>query len=268
MHTVLTSLQTYSAWQAPDDWLAGVFAATLAETEDDLREKRRVKGAAWRAANRERAREIGREAAKRANAAKAIADGREPGVIGRPARVPPEVKRARKTLRAKELYHEKLDESRARAAKAARRRRASNAVAEGRIPGILGFKSTFTAEQHEQYERLWRDDAKVFYFRVKAHNSRAKKLGVPGEITVADVKVLFEQQAGHCAYCAKPFGAERPELDHWQPLARGGSNEPENIKLLHRLCNLTKATKLPATFAVEHVGLATRDTGPTKETVS
>ncbi len=65
----------------------GKLGAPKQFTDDELREKRRVKDEAWRAAHLDRAREINRESARRTAAARAIAAGREPG--RRPRKVAP-----------------------------------------------------------------------------------------------------------------------------------------------------------------------------------
>ena len=69
--------------------------------------------------------------------------------------------------------------------------------------------------------------------------------GIEGVLTVADMREIALCQGGHCAFCEGPFGDEVPEIDHWVPLAKGGTNWPDNIRLLHRKCNLTKSSKLP-----------------------
>lgn len=93
-------------------------------TDDQRREKRRLKYLAWRAKNLERSREIGRNCEKRRNDAKAIAAGRVPGAVGRPITVPIEKKRADRAARTKRYYYEDIEHGRALGAARARNRRA------------------------------------------------------------------------------------------------------------------------------------------------
>jgi 5-methylcytosine-specific restriction endonuclease McrA len=62
---------------------------------------------------------------------------------------------------------------------------------------------------------------------------------------------LFELYAGCCYYCGvavRQNNGERPEvnehatLDHLIPLSMGGTNEPGNIVLACRGCNLERGT--------------------------
>jgi 5-methylcytosine-specific restriction endonuclease McrA len=226
--------------------------------------------------------------------AKAIAEGREPGRIGRPARLTPEEKAANKRAQNKKrskralarrtaaraiiaiakgrepgksggvrvlsdeerIAHRRanfvkskntdLEKFRAEDARRARERTAARAIAEGRVPGIHGALARLIVAELEDYLRKWPDPSNVFHMRLKAQNSRAKRLGVPGILTLVDIYDVLAEQAGICAFCAKPFGDEIPEIDHWEPMARGGHNTRENTKLLHMSCNRTKGAKLPS----------------------
>lgn len=97
-----------------------------------------------------------------------------------------------------------------------------------------------TAEQR----RLWR--------RPENANRRARDLGLPGRIGCDDLRGLHESQGGRCCYCERPVDLHLPggcELDHRVPLARGGSNEPENLQLLCPSCNRDKGALTPEHFA-------------------
>lgn len=75
------------------------------------------------------------------------------------------------------------------------------------------------------------------------HKRRAAKLAYGGEhYTVADIKVLLEQQQGRCLYCYDRL--DTYHVDHVVPLSRGGGNGKENIALACSTCNTSKGAKL------------------------
>lgn len=94
-------------------------------TEEQKKEMRRIKSAKWREANLERSREIIRNSMKKANDAKAISAGFEPGKIGRRAKpITPEQKREKQNARVKKYYANNIEKGREIGATAARNRRA------------------------------------------------------------------------------------------------------------------------------------------------
>lgn len=187
---------------------------------------------------------------KAKRAAKALAEGREPGKVGQPRQLTDEQRRINRLETYAKHKAENIEAIREKDATRYRKLRAAKALAEGRVPGMIGRLSSFTAEEIEEYKAKWADKEKVYYFRVKAQNSRAIKLGVPGEITVADMRDVAIEQRDCCAYCGKPFAGQTPEIDHWKPMARGGHNTKDNIRLLHRACNRTKGARLIDTLLV------------------
>lgn len=78
--------------------------------------------------------------------------------------------------------------------------------------------------------------------RTIVRNRRAK-LKVSGEHTPANVAKLWERQAGVCNGCGCDLNASGYHVDHVRPIAKGGSNGPENLQLLCPTCNLSKGTK-------------------------
>lgn len=80
-------------------------------------------------------------------------------------------------------------------------------------------------------------------------NYRAKKRGNGGTHTPADLSRLLVDQAGRCVYCAEPL--RDYEVDHRTPVARGGSNGPENLQLLCVWCNRSKGAKTHEGYTVD-----------------
>lgn len=55
---------------------------------------------------------------------------------------------------------------------------------------------------------------------------------------------LYLRDRGICHICGEQVLSTEAEPDHVIPLARGGANDPSNVKLSHRSCNRRKSGKL------------------------
>lgn len=93
---------------------------------------------------------------------------------------------------------------------------------------------------------------------VHQHNSRAKKLGIPGIFTLVEwqeIKALYDYK---CAYCGLKT---RLEIDHFWPLSwyskgfRYATNEADNIIPCCFYCNRAKQDKNPFEFLAWKNGL-------------
>lgn len=58
-------------------------------------------------------------------------------------------------------------------------------------------------------------------------------------------KIIYEHNHGICAICGRSVAFEEFTIDHWKPLAKGGTNELNNLKVAHRSCNLIKGSFQP-----------------------
>lgn len=84
---------------------------------------------------------------------------------------------------------------------------------------------------------------------VKCAVRRARKKAAGGEFTVDQLQQVFARQRYLCANCGLKL---KLSGDHKIPLARGGSNEIENIEGLCRPCNMRKNAKDPIAWANEN----------------
>ncbi len=78
------------------------------------------------------------------------------------------------------------------------------------------------------------------------HKRRARMRNAEGTHTPEDIQRIFAEQEGQCAYCGIRLFWEIPgdvHIDHIQPLARGGSNWPDNLACTCADCNLSKVDK-------------------------
>jgi hypothetical protein len=81
-------------------------------------------------------------------------------------------------------------------------------------------------------------------------NKKARRLGVRGEVTAAELAQIILDSEGLCSYC----GVELPDMegtfDHVIAYANGGANLPENIVRACNECNRTKSySKTPEDLA-------------------
>jgi len=89
-------------------------------------------------------------------------------------------------------------------------------------------------------------------FAAHNRNRKARKRNADGRHTGADVLSIFDNQRGLCAGCGVRLlksGVNKYHVDHIVPLAKGGSNWPENLQCLCPGCNLSKGAKHPDDWA-------------------
>lgn len=82
-------------------------------------------------------------------------------------------------------------------------------------------------------------------------NARAASLGVPGRLTLPQVRAIILESGGRCGWCGRSLVGQPIELDHQVSLARGGANVPENMVVSCESCNRRKADRSPYAFAAE-----------------
>jgi 5-methylcytosine-specific restriction endonuclease McrA len=104
-------------------------------------------------------------------------------------------------------------------------------------------KERISAYHQEWKRRNW--DACATSWR----NRRARKLDA-GTHTAEETKDLLIAQRHCCANCEIPIGTTEKHLDHWIPLALGGSNTIENLQWLCPTCNLGKGRTEPIMWLV------------------
>lgn len=83
---------------------------------------------------------------------------------------------------------------------------------------------------------------------VQRRNQKARRKKALGTHTADDIKAIFKVQYGKCAYCRIELCVQY-HVDHIVPLARGGSNDRQNLQLLCRPCNLAKGARDPIEYA-------------------
>lgn len=62
------------------------------------------------------------------------------------------------------------------------------------------------------------------------------------------------EAATNCEYCRKPLTLENPPtVDHWQPLAKGGTNDASNLRAACGSCNSSKRDHDPVTWLHDRI---------------
>lgn len=113
-----------------------------------------------------------------------------------------------------------------------------NCTCEGAMPYKDREQQLAYFRERDKRRADYRRAMRPWWDRVKHANDRAKRYGVPGRITIAEMQAVLA--SGKCHWCGK----EGPVFpDHVVPLSRGGINRPENLVPACRSCNARKYTK-------------------------
>lgn len=88
--------------------------------------------------------------------------------------------------------------------------------------------------------------------RTKTRNRRAAAR-TRGTHSAADVKAIYAEQKGKCAYCRRVVGSEY-HVDHVMPIKLGGMNDRSNLQITCCDCNVRKGARHPVDFA-QSIGL-------------
>lgn len=77
------------------------------------------------------------------------------------------------------------------------------------------------------------------------HNNRRN---APGSFTAADVEEIRKAQGNRCYICHKKL--KKFHVDHFIPIALGGTNDPGNLRLACPRCNFSKNKKHPHALGI------------------
>lgn len=92
------------------------------------------------------------------------------------------------------------------------------------------------------------------------HNKSRKRRAMKRNAMTDDTAKKF-QHSDRCAYCgievsteADPYSDNKANVEHKQPIARGGSHTLDNLVTSCRVCNSSKSDKTLQEFTVERLG--------------
>jgi 5-methylcytosine-specific restriction endonuclease McrA len=77
-----------------------------------------------------------------------------------------------------------------------------------------------------------------------ANRRRARLLGQ--FVAPVNTSAIRDRDNGLCGICGEPVTLAEQSLDHIIPIARGGTHEPANVQLAHRVCNSRKGARVTA----------------------
>ena len=79
-------------------------------------------------------------------------------------------------------------------------------------------------------------------------------------------KELYKAQSSRCMYCGRKLEIDLMDIDHKNPVAKGGSNTKRNLQLLCRTCNTRKGATTDRQFRSKFkaAGVPSAQTPPTK----
>ena len=112
------------------------------------------------------------------------------------------------------------------------------------------YREANREERRNNYRKWYSDNMDKVVENNRKHRAR-KRSAFVANVTSADIARLMEQQCGLCPYCQQSI-RDGYHVDHYIPLAKGGTHEPANVQLLCPACNMSKGSKLPEVFAKEH----------------
>jgi len=101
-------------------------------------------------------------------------------------------------------------------------------------------KSKIRLSKYAKFWRLKHPDR----WKVYMSNAYGKRKAAEGKYDAADILIQLKMQKGVCWWCGCELN-NKYHVDHRIPLARGGSNWPNNICLTCSHCNLSKGAKMP-----------------------
>lgn len=89
-------------------------------------------------------------------------------------------------------------------------------------------------------------------FRASKLKRRALEMSTNGVHSADDIRALIAGQTDkkgvlRCWYCSKACD-DKYHIDHFIPLAKGGTNDAGNLRISCPLCNRRKAAKMPTEF--------------------
>lgn len=147
--------------------------------------------------------------------------------------------RERTSARSKEVYYSDIEASRAK------------------------HRQWYADHRAERTESKRRYRAKnPFVHRRQNSKRRAAVLNSEGSHTAEDLKLLWIEQGGLCAYCDMRLDVGC-EVDHIIPLSRGGSDDIGNIALACPPCNGSKLHRTPEEWGQQlRVGKGKNATSP------
>lgn len=98
-------------------------------------------------------------------------------------------------------------------------------------------------EIRERKREYGQTDRGMAVNKARSARRRIRLLNAGGSFTAADIEAIRKAQGNRCYICGKKL--KKYHIDHFIPLAKGGTNDPGNLRLACPACNLNKHAKHP-----------------------
>lgn len=116
---------------------------------------------------------------------------------------------------------------------------------ELRQKALVYYNKTKNTPKRKEYNRAYH---RVYnqreYVKRNGRIRRQLRKTAEGTFTIQDVRAIYDSQNGLCWWCGQFVGTSY-HIDHRIPLARGGTNFPNNLCISCVKCNLSKGAKMP-----------------------
>jgi hypothetical protein len=95
-------------------------------------------------------------------------------------------------------------------------------------------------EVNKRHVHNMKDRHGRFYYRAATANSEARKAGVNGKVSAAELEKLYTDNDGLCFEC---FSTDHIIFSKIKSFEDGGTNTVDNLRLLCRVCNMKRTVK-------------------------
>jgi 5-methylcytosine-specific restriction endonuclease McrA len=110
---------------------------------------------------------------------------------------------------------------------------------------LIEKKKKWNLKNKDKSYKYRKDRSEIY--AAHARNRRARIMNNGGTHTAKDIEAIMNKQCGCCAFCKSKL--KKYHVDHIYPLAKGGSNAPENLQVLCPKCNMSKNDSDPIEYA-------------------
>jgi len=127
-----------------------------------------------------------------------------------------------------------------------------NVRLQGKICGCGSLNLIIPYALKNEFQKSYRRELRKSYDRKNSAIRSGRMKEASGHYLEQDIDAIFSLQKGLCYYCKKQFmgndGNIYFEVEHLQPISRGGSNWPSNLALACKSCNQKKGDMSEADF--------------------
>lgn len=116
----------------------------------------------------------------------------------------------------------------------------------GAIRKVSGEEGAYAPLSKEEAERILKEapaKTKGYYIVPVKNNDAWRESSVNGQrkkVTSAVRKIVYAKDQGRCYLCGKPVDEEAFEVEHKIPVAKGGTNNLDNMYVACHECNTMK----------------------------